>query len=56
MPTDAPDGNINAAVVMIAEKASDMILGRPALPPAVLETHLTEDPDHAGIAERRRAH
>ncbi|MGH8150627.1 MAG: GMC family oxidoreductase [Steroidobacteraceae bacterium] len=32
MPT-VPGGNTNAAVVMIAEKASDLIRGRPALPP-----------------------
>jgi len=32
MPT-VPGANTNAAVVMIAEKASDLILGRPALPP-----------------------
>ena len=49
-------GNTNAAVVMIAEKASDLLLGRPALPAAVPETQKTEEPDHAGIPERRRAH
>jgi choline dehydrogenase len=32
MPT-VPGANTNAAVVMIAERASDLILGRPPLPP-----------------------
>jgi choline dehydrogenase/4-pyridoxate dehydrogenase len=33
---DLPRGNINAAVVMIAEKAADLISGRPVLDPARL--------------------
>jgi len=32
-----PSANLNAAVLMIAEKAADMILGRPAPEPIVVE-------------------
>jgi choline dehydrogenase len=35
-------GNTNAAVVLVAEKAADMILGRPALPPATIGPVLSE--------------
>lgn len=35
-------GNTNAVVVMVAEKASDLILGRAPLPPALLEARAQE--------------
>jgi choline dehydrogenase-like flavoprotein len=34
---DLTGGNINAPVMMIADRASDIILGRPTLPPATLD-------------------
>jgi hypothetical protein len=34
-------GNINACVLMIAEKAADLVLGQPPLPPIVSRSTLT---------------
>jgi len=46
-------GNTNAAVVMVAEKASDMMLGVPAPPPlatATSEISIDSRPEHASVA------
>ncbi|MGB5957110.1 choline dehydrogenase [Pseudomonas sp.] len=42
-----PSANINAATIMLAEKASDLLLGKPALPPEALPYHSqTRQPDN----------
>ena len=38
-----PNGNINAPVIMVAEKISDRILGQPALPKAEVHLHLPDN-------------
>jgi choline dehydrogenase len=38
-----PNGNINAPVIMVAEKISDKILGLPALPKAEVPLHLPDN-------------
>jgi choline dehydrogenase len=37
-----PNGNINAPVIMVAEKMADVILGKAALPAAIVELVLPE--------------
>ena len=37
--SSVPSANINACVFMIAEKAADIILGKPPLPPEHVEYH-----------------
>jgi choline dehydrogenase len=38
-----PNGNINAPVIMVAEKVSDVILGKAPLPPGDVPVHLPEN-------------
>ncbi|MOA65865.1 choline dehydrogenase [compost metagenome] len=43
-----PSANINAATIMLAEKASDLLLGNPALKPEALPYHCNQKPNGSG--------
>lgn len=43
-----PSANINAATIMLAEKASDLLLGNPALKPEALPYHANLKPNGSG--------